>query len=380
MRSRLSRASRTSKSSGKNRGLKFKRLDLDPNYPFDIFEDVYLKYFGVSKQLKIRVYLLRALNLSAQSDVVALNNRLAGYNAMSSANTYPIIKIGQGTKQEFDLIKEINDERNIIPNTLNPSYFKSYELDAWFPQDWNLIIAIMNKNTLLSSLIGETLIDLEDRYFGNKLVKQKLTYELKKKDLEAKHRILVQNAENQPGQTNEAAQAEELRKEIMSLTSLIEGIEKPQTLVEYRPLRTKGKVTSQGSMEMFLEILTHDVARTQPVAKVEPPRPAEYEIRLVIYETYDIPKSNGETVDIFVKVSYAPDGWSGNEVVKTTDTHLGSSDGFGIFNWRMKFNLTLPCSFPRLRFSVYDMNVFASDESLGEAAISLRRYFIINFL
>jgi len=74
-----------------------------------------------------------------------------------------------------------------------------------------------------------------------------------------------------------------------------------------------------------------------------------------------------------VKASYSPDGWSGEEIAKTTDTHLASEDGYGIFNWRMKFPLTLPCSFPRIRFNVYDMNVFASDESIGEAAISLRR-------
>lgn len=37
------------------------------------------------------------------------------------------------------------------------------------------------------------------------------------------------------------------------------------------------------------------------------------------------------------------------EVQKETDTHLGCDDGNGIFNWRMKFPLLLPCSFPRIK-------------------------------
>ena len=37
------------------------------------------------------------------------------------------------------------------------------------------------------------------------------------------------------------------------------------------------------------------------------------------------------------------------EVTKETDTHNGSEDGNGQFNWRMKFPFVVPCKFPRIR-------------------------------
>ena len=40
---------------------------------------------------------------------------------------------------------------------------------------------------------------------------------------------------------------------------------------------------------------------------------------------------------------------TGEEITKETDTHTGSEDGLGEFNWRMKFPLVIPCKFPRLR-------------------------------
>ena len=64
------------------------------------------------------------------------------------------------------------------------------------------------------------------------------------------------------------------------------------------------------------------------------PKPNEFEIRVIIYETFDIPIINGDKVNIFVKCMFDPDGWTGDEIVKSTDTHLGSQDGWGIFNWR----------------------------------------------
>ena len=49
----------------------------------------------------------------------------------------------------------------------------------------------------------------------------------------------------------------------------------------------------------------------------------------------------------------------------------------------MKFKLQIPCPFPRLRFSVYDMETLSSDESLGERVISFMKsdhFFKNNFI
>lgn len=39
----------------------------------------------------------------------------------------------------------------------------------------------------------------------------------------------------------------------------------------------------------------------------------------------------------------------------------------------MKFNIKLPCSFPRLYFTIYDFNTVSNDQSIGECYISLKR-------
>ena len=40
----------------------------------------------------------------------------------------------------------------------------------------------------------------------------------------------------------------------------------------------------------------------------------------------------------------------------------------------MKFPLKIPCQFPRIRFAVFDMNTFGSDDAIGESVISVKRY------
>ena len=69
---------------------------------------------------------------------------LAGLNAMSAASTYPIVRIGDPDLDHgTDLTKEVKDEGAVIEDNLNPGFFKTYELDAEFPEDWKLDILIM---------------------------------------------------------------------------------------------------------------------------------------------------------------------------------------------------------------------------------------------
>jgi hypothetical protein len=52
---------------------------------------------------------------------------------------------------------------------LNPKFFRFYELDAFFPEDWKLEVAIYDKGTFVDNLIGQTTIDLENRLYSNLL-------------------------------------------------------------------------------------------------------------------------------------------------------------------------------------------------------------------
>jgi hypothetical protein len=54
---------------------------------------------------------------------------------------------------------------------------------------------------------------------------------------------------------------------------------------------------------------------------------------------------------------------------------MGVDDGKAIYNWRMKFPIKVPCTFPRLYFVVNAFSIVGSDETLGECYISLKRVF-----
>lgn len=60
-----------------------------------------------------------------------------------------------------------------VKQDLNPKFYLSYELDATFPEDWRLEVIINDKGRFellgrnTDSLIGSTVIDLENRLQGN---------------------------------------------------------------------------------------------------------------------------------------------------------------------------------------------------------------------
>ena len=108
------------------------------------------------------------------------------------------------------------------------------------------------------------------------------------------------------------------------------------------------------------------------MARLQVQTKEEYELRLIVWETRDVPLVNGGSVDIYCKVLFDPTGWSGSEIEKKTDIHYGSKDGRGVFNYRFKFLIETPCEFPRLKFQIYDYGL-VGDESIGEAILNLKK-------
>ena len=75
------------------------------------------------------------------------------------SDPYLKVKIGK---------KEINDKENYIPNNLNPLFGKMFEIPATLPVDHKLHIKVMDYDrTSADDLIGETTIDLENRFLSN---------------------------------------------------------------------------------------------------------------------------------------------------------------------------------------------------------------------
>ena len=142
--------------------------------------------------------------------------------------------------------------------------------------------------------------------------------------------------------------------------------------VEFRELRHPLKKQAQGMLEMWVEVLSQEEARRTPMTKLQVQSQEEYEIRLIIWETRDVPLNNGGSVDIYIKVQFDPTGWAGTLVERQTDRHYGSKDGRGVFNYRFKFDVSTPCEFPRLKFQLFDFGMI-SDESIGESILNLKK-------
>ena len=65
----------------------------------------------------------------------------------------------------------------------------------------------------------------------------------------------------------------------------------------------------------------------------------QFEIRLVVWEVYNVSKPVGrDIIDIYISISLDPDAnKDGIEVTKQTDTHCGSENGNGVYNFRFIF-------------------------------------------
>lgn len=336
------------------------------NFEFNIFEPFLLGIFKETCQVKVRLNVLRALNLAAQSNAIQVKYNLGGYNALSSADPYPKVQVGDGKNDvNSGVLKFYNDSKNFVEKTLNPDFFRNYELDAFLPADWNFMLMIYNKGQiLLDSLIGETSIDIEDRYYSNKC--RLRAYSLMKRSAELKR--IIKRLQNQAPipQGEIRLKNDELKNLELYLNPLIDSW--PTQPIEYCFLNQPGINTMQGSAEILLEVFQMSEIRKMPAAKFEAPKPVKYQIRLIIWEAFDIPLGDKSAVNVMFRVILDNEGWAVDGVSKETDVHNGS-DGYAIFNWRMLFDLQLPCAFPRLKISAYDFDAFGSDDSIGEVTL-----------
>ena len=95
---------------------------------------------------------------------------LSGMTGLSTANPYPVFKVGDGVNNnEKRILKFINDRDRVMKGELNPKFFMWKELDCFLPDDWRLEVSIYDQGTFTDSLIGLTVIDLENRMYSNLL-------------------------------------------------------------------------------------------------------------------------------------------------------------------------------------------------------------------
>ncbi|GMF13220.1 unnamed protein product [Phytophthora lilii] len=262
----------------------------------------------------VRVYVLRGQNLQAK-------------NSNGYSDPYLRLKLGN---------VRINDRANARMKTLQPEFFQMFALETTLPGASQLDIGVWDRGLVTDSLIGSTTIDLEERWF---------------------HR-----------EWQEIGEGHSSEKKNSNL--------KP---IEYRHLYVpQSRTTSQGILQLWVDILTtQEAARMEPV-NISPPAPKMFEVRVVVWRAENVQDQvQSEINDYFVKAWMESDGGSGSSRAESTDTHWRCSNGKPCWNWRLIMKTEFPPRSPelaRLHIQLWDKDVLKWNDVLGEAQLDLYKW------
>jgi hypothetical protein len=260
---------------------------------------------GTPEKFIVRVYILRGLEL-----------RPTNSNGLS--NAYIVATLGP---------KSVGNRTEAVKDTLYPPFFRMLEFKAALPGPGQLVVKLFNANDSVlpgatDHFIGETMIDLEDRWFS-----------------------------------------EEWRKYAA----------KPP--LERRTLSLRRGGGAQGRLEMFVEILDSANSGAAPL-NIQPPPPEQVELRLVIWQAKHM--ENKKVIlaqnDLFFRALVQGTDRLGRPVLldKSTDIHWFSSGGTGSFNYRLIFRFELPLANPKLKISAWNKDIVGTtDDTIGEVTLSL---------
>ncbi|EZA54735.1 Otoferlin [Ooceraea biroi] len=361
-----------------------------------------------SVKFLVRLYVVKGINLQPKDP-------LSG-----KSDPYLCVKLGKNS---------ISDRKNYIANQLNPTFGRMFEIEASFPQDYMLVIQVWDYDIATADdLIGETRIDIENRFYSRHRAHcgiakvyntggynawrdrerptQILESLCRKNNLpspEYHEREVNIGRRSFPFDAVIERDVEIDREECMALNVLHQWQDFPicgcalvPEHVERRPLfNAKRPGLEQGKLEMWIDMFQTGQLPPKPTVNIAPPIPEEYEIRVIIWNTENIPLVESQFLtgekcsDIYVK------GWILYEHYQKTDIHYNSLNGEGNFNWRFVFRVTyskgenvmivrrrmpifakheaeekLPC---KLRLQVWDSDHFSSDDFLGELTLDLSR-------
>ena len=271
--------------------------ELPPELTFLTAFDDLGKNVLVKRSVIVRVYVLE------------LNN-LARRDTFSESDPY--IKILLGDKVL------VNEKKKAFKNCKNCKWYQYYDLRVELPGSSKLRLQVMDYDALFSDdLVGETSIDIEDRYFDNRW----------------------QALENKP--------------------------------IEVRQLYHPDYERSQGEVLMWLEMFDQDEENKMEPWNIEPEPKSTLQMRLIIYETEGMENLDIEdTSDIYVMA------FVDAEKKSQTDVHYRCSTGVGSFNWRMLIPIELPRDKYNLTIQVFDCDILSKDDFICGGRLNL--YEILN--
>lgn len=307
---------------------------------------------NTSVKVLIRVYIVSASNLHpADTD--------------GKSDPYIVLRLGK---------TEIKDRDNYIPKQLNPVFGRSFEIQATFPKDSLLTTLIYDHDTIgTDDLIGETCIDLENRFYSRHRATCGLPTEYSidgynawrdsSKPSELLTKLCKENRLDGPyfrpgritiGEKSFAGKTlfmdeeqtvesyEHLALKILHRWAEIPGVgcRLVPEHIETRTLYNKARPgMDQGQLQMWVDMFPMDMPHPGPSVDISPRKPKGFELRIIIWNTEDVILEDTniltgtQSSDIYVK------GWlKGIEDDRQeTDVHYNSLTGEGNFNWRLVF-------------------------------------------
>lgn len=224
----------------------------------------------------------------------------------------PYLKVKLGTEK-------YSTRKDHLKKTLNPTFNQSFSFDTLIPGTSKLRISVWDYDLISKDdCIGETTIDLEDRLFHRKW----------------------QAISTQP--------------------------------IEYRNLWIDTCSTSQGMVQLWIDIFPQDQVPFYPMISIDPPAPRTFEVRLIVWKSDQVTNHDQtEMNDLFVTA------WMEGLKSQSTDVHWRCSTGRAAWNYRLKFPVQLPLQAPefgRLHVQLWDKDIVKWNDVLGETQIDLYKW------
>ncbi|XP_050683960.1 otoferlin-like [Leptidea sinapis] len=358
----------------------------------------------------VRIYIVKAMDLHPMD-----------YNG--KADPYIVLHLGS---------RRLSDKEHYQSKQLNPVFGRCFETEATFPHDSMLTIRILDWDLIgKDDLIGETKIDLENRFYSRHRATCGLPIKYDEegfnrwRDAMKPTQILAKLCKDAKldaphyeygyvkiGRTNfNMSMEDELFQnccavqEQMALNVLrrwyeipIAGTHLVLDHIETRPLYNSNKPgIEQGRLQMWIDMFPMDMPLPRSAVDISPRVPQSFELRVIIWNTDEVVLEDDEFFsgekmsDIYVK------GWvKGTDDCQCTDIHYRSLTGEGNFNWRFIYPFEYleaeekivssrkesvfswdetECKIPaRLELQVWDADHFSSDDFLGALTLDLNRF------
>uniref|UniRef100_H2ZAE6 C2 domain-containing protein n=1 Tax=Ciona savignyi TaxID=51511 RepID=H2ZAE6_CIOSA len=318
-------------------------------------------------EVKVRIYVIRAFELAPQD-----SNGLA--------DPYLKIKVGK---------KRIVDRDNYIPNSLSPTFGRMFELELKLPMEKDLHVEVFDWDLIgTDDKIGETVIDLENRYLSKFKAWCALpeTYcisgpcpwrdQMRPKEW-LEHKCRQEKWDEPVWNSNTCVMVggntyklDDYEKDKVKEDCFIRSVnfkilifclkkacehwgDADERLalyilrtfphvsehVETRPLFYDALPNiEQGRLQLWVDMFPKEYGDPGLPYNIEPRKPSKYFLRMIVWNCSEIPMMDvsmlGDKMsDIYFK------GWiSGLEHKRQkTDVHYRSLDGTGNFNWRFVF-------------------------------------------